>query len=376
MEQIPRDVADAVRATAQAAKGYAGDLDDVRERARRHRKRQAAGAFAGVVVVLTAIGAGIGAWREPAPSATPTAATSQVVAPRAEPAQRLLLDGVAGSYRAAGSPVTLDGRELVGELAPDGRLITHDVVGADGWDRFVGLPGGGLVALGAHDTMPGTDREDGTGVAGLEINLVVVGADGAVRLERDVRHPGEAVSLLTATGTTAYLWRPAGLVAHDLGSGQERVLLPPATLDVRTNLFDGSLQAADLAGDRLVLAAQRDSCVPRVFDTAARAAVVSLPLSGAGCRRVTALRLSPDGAVLAAAYESSAVEHGFRIALIRVADGTVMADRAVAGTERKVQAKAGPQVIIAWQDDRTLRAVAVPVASGTHDLKPFTVSVG
>ncbi|GAA4596850.1 hypothetical protein BJY16_002156 [Actinoplanes octamycinicus] len=374
MDEIPRDVADAVRASAQTAKGYAGDLDDVRERARRQRKRQTAGAFAGVVAVLAAVGAGVTVWRAPAPPATSTAATGQVVAPRSQPAQRLLLDGAAGSYRAGGSAVTLGGRERVGELAPDGRLITHDVVGADGWDRVVGLPGGGLVALGAHDTMPGTDREDGVDVAGLEINLVVVGADGKVGLKRDVRRTGEAVSLLTATGTTAFLWRPAGLVAHDLGSGRERVLLSPSALGVG-NLFDGAVQAADLAGDRLVLARERDSCKPRVFDTAARAAVVSLPLPGSTCRRVTALRLSPDGTVLAAAYESSAAERGIRIALIRVADGTVMSDRAVAGTERAAQAKTGPQVIIAWLDDRTLRAVPVPSGAGTHDVRALALTV-
>jgi hypothetical protein len=32
------------------------------------------------------------------------------------------------------------------------------------------------------------------------------------------------------------------------------------------------------------------------------------------------------------------------------------------------------RIDIAWQDDRTLRGVVVPIAPGVHDLTPFTVT--
>jgi hypothetical protein len=375
MDEMPRDVETAVRAAARAAGGYTGALDDVYRRARRRRSRQAAAGFGAVAALLTVVGVGVASQRAPStPAPVPPAAVS---APAPEPAQRLLLTGATGSYRTAGSPaLKLGNGDPVGELRPDGRLVGHDVVGADSWDRSIGLPDGRTVALGPVDTAPGADRKDGVDVAGLKINLVVAGADGAVQLQRDVRRKGESVALLTASGTTAYLWRPAGLITHDLVSGAERVLVSRKALGV-TDVFDGSVEAADLVGERLVVSRSSDPCEPAILDTRTGAAVTTLRFSDLDCKWVTGLRLSPDGATAAVVYQTSDVDSGFRIAVARIAGAAVLTDREVPATARKPTAKQDQQVLtdVAWQDDRTLSVVAVPIGAGILELKPFTITV-
>lgn len=375
MEKIPHEVDVAVRAAARTATAYPGELADVRRRARRHRTRRMAAGSASVAAGVAAIA--VAAAVVLRPEAPPPAATAAAtVAPTATtapagPPQRLLLTNAAGSYRSGKAVVRLEGGEYVGEVRPDGRLTRHRVTGADNWDRAVGLPDGGIVALGPTDTMPGVERPDGAGVPGLQVYLVETGSD--TMAAREMRQP---VAMLTATTTTAYLWRPAGLVAYDLAAGAESVLTPLNALGVPA-VLDGSIEAADLAGGRLVLARASAPCIPRVLDTGPDTVVADLRLAGLDCRWVTGLRLSPGADTVAVTYQRTEVSAGIRVALVRISDGAVLADQAIAGTARAAAAK-DQQVSVdtAWVDNRTLRGVAVPIGPGTHDLTPFTMAAG
>ena len=374
MDEMPREVETAVRAAAHATNGYAGALDDVYRRARRRRRHRGAVSLGVVATLVTTVGVGVALRRSPAPPPHLPQPAASVPVP--EPAQPLLLTGALGTYRSAGAPaVRLGAGQQVGELLPDGRIRGHAVAGADGWDRSVGLADGRIVALGPVDTRPGVEREDGAGTAGLKINLVVTGRSGAVQVQRDVRRRGEPVSLLTATGTTAYLWRPAGLVAHDLAGGTERVLVSRRAFGV-TGTLDGSIAAADLAGNRLVFSRASDPCAPSVLDVGSGATTGSLRLSMVDCAGVSALRLSPDGATVAVVYRTSDMDSAARLALVRTTGSVVLNDSEVTGTAPAAVPKHHKQVIVdlAWRDERTLRAVVVPIAAGTQELQPFTLT--
>ncbi|WP_433306602.1 hypothetical protein ACQP2F_21250 [Actinoplanes sp. CA-030573] len=358
MNEIPHDVGAAVRAVAAEGPGYGGEgLEGVARRARRRRARQvtaACTAAAAAVAVVGFVAASGGLRPVPRPAPLPAAAAT---AGSPAPSQRLLLADAAGRYRVNGQTATLGGDQRIGELGADGRLTTHAVHGADGWDRAIGLPDGRIVALGPHDTAPGSHRPDGPGVTGLEINLVVATASGDIQIKRDVRRPGAPVSLLAADATSAYLWRPAGLVGHDLSSGRERLLVPEPTIG-------GEVQAADLAGRRLVVSRAADPCSLLVFDTAGGRPAGSVDV-GKDCHFVNGLRLSPDGSGLAIVHDDG------MIAVAR--DGRVVADRPIPGFAAGKQA---PSVDLAWRDPRTVRGVIVPIGPGTQRLTTFTVDAG
>ncbi|WP_433380577.1 hypothetical protein ACQPZX_15555 [Actinoplanes sp. CA-142083] len=365
MNEIPREVEVAVRAAASATGGYAGKLDNVYRRARRNRRRRLAATSAGVATVVALAGVALALRsvekREPAlPPATGLPSPSAEV-----PAQRLMLDGANGVYESGpGLTVDLSGTTRVGELVPGDEILPHWVDGADGWDRFVGLDDGRIVALGAHDLMPGTPRSDGVDVEGLQINLVVTAADGAVQLKRDVRRKGEAVSMLTADSTAAYLWRPAGLVEHDLGSGRERVLVPHKALG-------GGIRAADLVGNRLVLVRDSAPCTPVLFDTILGQQIDQFPLPTLSCAWVGAVRLSPDGERVALTYGKSDRAQGERVTGIRFSDRAILVDQWIASRGGKVDQ---PLVSFAWQDATTLRGAVVPVGPGTSKITPFLIT--
>jgi hypothetical protein len=360
MNDIPREVEVAVREAASAAGGYAGGLDGVYRRARRNRRRRLTAVSAGVAAALAA--AGLGVVTHPlSDRATPPAQEL----PAGAPAQRLMLNGAAGVFVvASGLTIDLSGTTRVGELPPGGEIEPHWVSGADGWDRFAGLGDGRIVALGPENQLPGKPRADGVGIEGLRINLVVTAPDGTVQVKRDVRRKGEEVSLLTADTTNAYLWRPAGLVAHDLGSGAERVLVPRAVLR------DGEIGAADLVGDRLVVSRAAAPCTLAKFDTRSGTAAGKITIPTLACTGVTGLRLSPDGQRLAVMYRKGDPAQGERVTVLSTADGTIMIDQWAASIGTTV-----PLVDLAWQDDHTLRGVVVPTGPGEQMLTPILITV-
>ncbi|GAA4970401.1 hypothetical protein [Actinoplanes utahensis] len=385
MERIPQNVSEAVRVAAGAARGYPGDLADIHRRVRRRRNRQALVCAAAVVAVLGAAAAGAAAWRRPtAPVVTPAATgparsaePSPSTAPtRRDPAQPLILDAAAGSYRGSdGRTVVLGGDKRIGELLPGGELRGHPVAGSRNWEKaVVVLPDGSLVAFGSHDTTPGVERTDGPNVSGLEYRLVGVDSDGTVSVQRNIRRKGEPVTLVTSTATTAYLWRPAGLAEHDLATGAERIVVKKAALGFE-QVF-GSLRMSDLAGDRLVVAGMNDECKPSVYDIATSRRVAALSLHGSKCVAVNAMRLSPDGSKLAVAYQHEDASAGLlsSVAVIRVADGTVITRRPEPemGTTQASWATS-----LAWADEQTVRAASYLVgAEETSEVTAFTMTAG
>ncbi|MFC4068149.1 hypothetical protein [Actinoplanes subglobosus] len=334
---------------------------------------------------MVAAGAAVGGgqWRQP-PSPLPAAGTSapapgvsaSAVPVVAKPAQPLILDDGVGTYRVpGGGTIELGGGKRIGELLPDGTITGHEVVGSRNWERLVLLPDGAQVAFGSHDLTPGRERTDGPNVTGLEFRLVVTGPDGRIRVQRDVRRQGESVALVTAHGTTAYLWRPAGLVMHDLATGREETVVGGTRLGL-TPVF-GDLRLSDMQGGWLAVTRMQDECVPRVHDVSTGRLVAELPLTGSGCVAVSDLRLSPSGtperAVLAVAYqrEGAGGRLESRVALIEVVTGRRLAEFEV----EPGSPKTALGISLAWQDEHTLRGASYPVApEGIGEVNGFTVN--
>jgi hypothetical protein len=167
---------------------------------------------------------------------------------------------------------------------------------------------------------------------------------------------------VAATGTTAYLWRPQGLVAYDLTSGLERlVITSPAREAPEDDPADPPV-AADVVGERLVVSRPADPCRPMLLDLTSLSGLRDLPLTSLGCASVTGLRLSPSGGRLAVTYRDAA---GPRVAVLNTEDGAVLADQRVTS---------GTTADVAWQDDRNLRGVAIQVSPEATVLLPFTVA--
>jgi hypothetical protein len=387
MERIPQDMAEVVRVAAGAARGYPGDLADVHRRARRFRNRQMVLSAAAVVAVVVGAGAGVGLMRQTEP-VLPPAATGELVTgavpsvapgtspdtvpPARPPAQHLVLRDANGTYAApGGKPFEIGGETRLAEILPNGTLVTHEVVGSRNWERLVVLADGSLVALGSHDTRPGTERTDGPDVEGVEYRLVVTRPDGKVRIQRDVRKKGEPVTLITATAATAYLWRPAGLMSHDLATGKEKTIVKRAVVqpgDADPPRF------IDFSGNRLAIAGMRDECVPRVYDVTTGRLVAEIPLTGSGCLALSDMRVSPDGATLAVAYDRTG-ENGLDMAAdqIRISDRKVLNGQFMLNQGFE---KMSPAVTMAWENDKTLRLVVYPVgASGVSGMNLFSAGI-
>lgn len=313
METIPQDLAEAVRAAAGAAPGYPGDLTDVRRRVRRRRDRNAALAAAGVVAVLAVTGLGTMVVREP-PGTVQPAAGAEPGPPDAE--QPLLLLGANGGYRSTAqrqqSVVDLDDSR-VGVVDADGGIVAHWVADVAAWSQAVGTPAGGVVALGsteaAYNTAPRTV-------------LMSFGPDGRAGVRREMSPGSGQVGLVASSTVAAYLWRPAGLVEHDLATGAEKTVMTSRELDF-PDTFDGELDGADLTGDRLALARRRDACTVDVLAVPDGSTISHLAGNRSSCERVTGVRLSPDGTMAAV----TTAEKGdlSAVTVWRVADATVLA---------------------------------------------------
>ncbi|MEU8662997.1 hypothetical protein, partial [Actinoplanes philippinensis] len=321
-------------------------------------------------------GAGVAPGRAPAAPPELPAATAEpaptVVPVATPPAQALILDDAAGLYRVpGGAEVAIDRDRQAGELRPDGVLVGHPVVGAPNWTKVVPLPDGGIVAFSSYDTKSAVDRSGRPDVAGLEYRLVVTGPDGRARIQRDIRRRNEQVTLLTADATTAYLWRPSGLFAHDLATGTERAVVKEPMINLG-KVF-GGLRHSDLSAGRLAMASTDDECLPLVVDVATGRPVSRIPLGRSDCFALNRMRLSPDGTMLAVAYQykSTSKTPPAAVALIRVSDGAVVARRDRIGMVDGVSLA----VSLAWQDDRTLRGAEYPVAAGgVSEVNGFTLT--
>ncbi|XVV16837.1 hypothetical protein ACQP2X_21395 [Actinoplanes sp. CA-131856] len=359
MDEIPRDVAVAVRQAAETTVGYPGALGDVYRRAAGRRRRQRyVGAVAGFVTVLMVVGAGF-ALRTRERASLPVVEPSPVPSLAHDRPQRLLLHHAAGSYSGGGqAAVTIDRRERVGELLGDGRLQTYAVTGTEGWNDFTVLDDGRVVALGPRDLPPGVEITDGPAPNGVAIDLLVVGTDGKVELSRNVRQKNRLVTLAAATDTTAYLWRPDGYYAHDLATGRESLLLR----------ISQQLIALDSIPAAVAYDVTSNICHPQVRQVTSDGSIrESRPVNLPECQLVFSLRLNRDGDRLAVGYRG---QDGLRVALLDPEAGRVLIDRRVAAAPGDGQ---GSAIELAWQDDHSVRG-AVLTHSGTQRLlMPFTV---
>lgn len=373
---LPDDVTEIVRTVAGAVPPHAGDLAAVRSRGRarvRHRALAATGSVA--LAVVAAIGAPVvltGPEAAPPTSPPPAASGTPTESPAPAPAaQRLLLDGanlVTEIYIGEGEddgaePPPGTAREAyewyqnrpnavgvlapLAEIRPDGVVVDlTDLPEVDSVQQMVAMPDGRLAAIGLVDLMPGVERTDGPCVAGIATPLLVVERDGSVSVFRDLRVRCQTVTLVSADTGTAYLLRDDQLVAHDLATGAERVLLEPASA------------GQDYAGGRLagVVHSNEPACGPgtvgrlvlRVAEVAT-GATADHQVPADGCTgHGGQLRLSPDGRYAAHVYLA---EDGIRIAIFDLdRDGTVVADRLVsdAGEERDRVGQTGHRGIAVW----------------------------
>jgi hypothetical protein len=276
--------------------------------------------------------------------------------------ERLILRQAIGVYRSPGSPPTRLGDATLGELLPDGGLITHRILGWP-FSDFEEIPGGGFVTLSAGASRTGNE-------------LIVTDAAGNVLTRRDVGRPNENVLLISATATTAYLWRWRDVVAHDLATGEERSVISMRALGLN---FGASADSADVAGDRVAVTRGTDPCGIGVFDDPSGREYTKVRVDDGDCERITTFRLSPDSRLLAVVYRSRSTVAG--IAVIRIADGAILARRSGAVAEPSRSASAprpgldNPVVALAWRDDRTLRGVSyLNAGADDYELTPFTLT--
>jgi hypothetical protein len=174
------------------------------------------------------------------------------------------------------------------------------------------------------------------------------GSGGAVVSSRDVRIRGEHVALLGVTGTVAYLARAAGVVAHDLPTGAER-LVAPLTVD-----FSHGDQAASTA----VLLAQGELIV---VDLAAGRETGRFALPG---RRGT-VRLSPDGRSVAVVSLHGTDE---TVEIRDVATGQVAITRQLRRDIRMFDSRATG---LAWTDAATVRVAWPELPRDADRIYPF-----
>jgi len=297
-------------------------------------------AAAAAVVVVSAVTVPVLAGRtgrtdRPLP---PVEAPTSAAVTRAK-AQRLLLTTLGEVSHESG----------LAEVRPDGSVVHHKL--PTGADDVVAMPDGHLLTLVTTDLQPGTKRADGPGVAGLSIKLAVLTADGSVERDREVRIKGEEVRLLGATNRTAYLRRTAGVVAHDLATGKERMVLPPSVLNQPASAW---FPVTDLTGDRLAVADGNGSkgCTVRVADLRTGE---PLPVRGIATGTCIAeqVRLSPDGRRVAVAYLRLS-ETEKRVAVLDLETGKTLADKPL-GTRPVRDAETVKAAGMAWSDNRTVR---------------------
>ncbi|RKN44216.1 hypothetical protein [Micromonospora endolithica] len=355
MTDVPEDLVRAVHLAARATPAPAADLARVHRRVRTRRRRRLVGTAGAVVVLVTLTGGAVPLLTANPPASPPPAGVTGPVATPAPatppPVQRLLIAGGGGTWQAPGGTEIGLVSGTADEVLSDGSVRRHPVPA--GWEQTVALPDGRLVGLRLTDLLPGVTREDGPDVAGLSVELVVLAADGAVRQRREVRRPGRTVKLVGADQRVAYLTRDEGLVAHDLATGREEVLLRSAAIGV--DLLRATL---DVGGGRVAVRAalERPDC---------RIDVLALA-GGQRTGRITApgdcgFRLSPDGSRVAVTYRArpagDARRHEYRLAVYDVRGGVRGTDVPV-GTAR---AGAGPvrggTWGTAWSDDATVRVV-------------------
>lgn len=218
-DEIPADLARAVRHAAAAVPDSGHSLAAVHRRRRLHQRHRTA-AVAGIVTVAVAAGAaGVPLLvndARPEPYATASA-----TADAATGGQRLFLAGGATANLEAppglNGFLSINGPQGIQEVDAGGTLTTHPVVGVDRTDAVVALPDGRLVVLGSRG---GSPVDPGLDKPGWSYVLTL-----GTTYSANVRVGAEQLQLLGATAEGAYLLRNRQrLVFHEFATGDERPL--------------------------------------------------------------------------------------------------------------------------------------------------------
>lgn len=258
------------------------------------------------------------------------------------------------------------------EISADGSVspITSDRFDALRWQGAVRLGDGRLVLLGTKDLMPGVERDDDAFVEGLAMPLVVVGADGAVQLERDVRVVGEDPYLVGADDQAAHLQRTvyprdsyevesARLVRHDLATGVETLVTdlaePLLHVDYRAGHYVGDIGIGGSDGNR--------DCVVVDVDLAAGTTARTTPL--ADCSMILGTAIAPDGTRAGIVYETNFSD--VSVAVVDLATDTVTATYGPLGPARAFRQLVTYQGVD-WPDDTTLRVALNRLADDPNSM--------
>jgi hypothetical protein len=356
------------------------DIRSLAQRSRRRRARQrrllASIATVGIATVGAATSALLSSGPDRPDVTTPEVALLGDDAGLEAAPQRLILDDWR-ELPIAGDPIPL---ELAG-LDPDGAPRP--------------LPGGGHVVVGHHPEQA-PPPEGFNEFTDLTYGLAVVGANGEVDVERDI----EDSSLLGVTATEAVLARqpndergePSGLasiVAHDLTTGEERVLRQDVTFEAGDN---ASAISAIVAGDLVTVEASvrteptaenasrivpgSEKCTLRITDLTT-GETTERPLA-IGCEMLFGLQASPNGSQAAVAYEtggSPVVGADVRLAVLDLPSGAVSHDQLLG---HSVDCRAfgdcppDPRFVdyrgMAWDDASTVRVAMIDPNAGGEDL--------
>jgi hypothetical protein len=358
-DEIPADLAEAVRHAAGVVPPARHSLSEVHRRRRLHQRRRTA-AVAGVATVAVAAGAaGVPALVRSTEPPAPGPAASATAGPTAAPAQRLL---ISGGYVATGSP-GVTGPKGVLEVDAAGRVVAHPVTGMDTADMAVALPDGRIVMLGPRDLLPGVRREDGPDVTGLE-TVLSVGTYSA-----NVRIPGQQVDLVGATADGAYLLRGRQrLVFHEFGTGTERPL-DGATATMGADDGRPGFTGHVLVRDRFLVFHTVEPERQRidVVDVTSGARMADpITIEPLATLDVGYLALSPDGRTLALVVTRAA---DYRLLSLDVATGRVTKTQTLA--LKPAAAKSQGVLGLAFTDNRTVRVAWLSVSppdDRVHDI--------
>lgn len=286
------------------------------------------------------------------------------------------------------------------ELPPHGEPVRLEVAGLDPRGSPRPLPGGGHLVVGARPVeSSGEGRDEFTNRTG---GLAVIDADGQITVERDI----EPSTLVGVTATDAVLARqpqdhggapsgPVSIVAHDLATGEERLVREDVTFDPARR---ASARWAVVAGDLVTVEASHrtepldddvstvvpgsSECVLQVVDLAT-GQDAERPLD-IGCMSVFGLQASPDGSRAAVAYEAGApLESEVRFAVIDLPTGAVVHDQLLGqNVDCSVGSACPPGARpvdfqgMAWQDASTVRVAVAELATAFDELTVDTIPIG
>ncbi|WP_433211538.1 hypothetical protein ACQP00_50695 [Dactylosporangium sp. CS-047395] len=295
---IDDELTSTVHRAAGAVPPSAPDMQAILRRHRRRRTRQMAAAGITVLALFTTASIVLS---KLTPSTEPTpATTSMATAPAAD-------EPLIAVHRHADSVFQDKAGHELGFRLPDGLVTLHgtriDTVPrppeVDEVRQWLPRPDGGYALLGTKNLAPGTQREDGVNVTGLEIRLVTMSADGHLTQSRNVRIQGQDVQL-AGSGPGAgigvgyvYLARTnGGLVRHDLATGAETRLtaLDAATADPHRTY---SIQ------HNVLVSASTEECAVQAYDLEGHVLWTLRKQQQSECAQADEAAVAPDGRRLA-----------------------------------------------------------------------------